>query len=157
MQQPGVEFSLTYYDNPGVNIPTSVTTWVAMRAMPDFLGRLRAASKKYRQYCMEEGTSRACTIMRKDNNLPEIKDDKRREILEYCNLVRAQFRQHMEEKWTKKGRKGDDGAGGSSGGGANHSRDTENDADMSPSPSSTAIQKETSSYWKYLHPMYYFH
>lgn len=28
--QPGIEFGLTYFDDPGVNIPSAVTAWVAM-------------------------------------------------------------------------------------------------------------------------------
>lgn len=28
--EPGIEFGLTYFDDPGVNIPTAVTAWVAM-------------------------------------------------------------------------------------------------------------------------------
>lgn len=45
--QPGVKFCVTYYDNPGLSIPGPVQTWVATSAMPDFLARLREASKKY--------------------------------------------------------------------------------------------------------------
>lgn len=51
MDEPGIEFSLTYFDNPGVNIPASVTSWVAMSAMPDFLAKLRVAAKDYNEYC----------------------------------------------------------------------------------------------------------
>lgn len=28
--KPGIEFGLTYFDDPGVNIPSAVTAWVAM-------------------------------------------------------------------------------------------------------------------------------
>lgn len=28
--EPGIEFGLTYFDDPGVNIPSAVTSWVAM-------------------------------------------------------------------------------------------------------------------------------
>lgn len=28
--EPGIEFGLTYFDDPGVNIPSAVTAWVAM-------------------------------------------------------------------------------------------------------------------------------
>lgn len=51
MDEPGIEFSLTYYDNPGVNIPSAITSWVAMAAMPDFLQKLRIAAKNYKDYC----------------------------------------------------------------------------------------------------------
>lgn len=49
----GLEFGLTYYDNPGVNIPSTITTWVAMKAMPEFLNNLRNAAKSYKTYCDE--------------------------------------------------------------------------------------------------------
>lgn len=49
----GVEYSLTYYDNPGVSIPESITSWVAYKAMPEFLTKLRAAAKEYDNYCRE--------------------------------------------------------------------------------------------------------
>lgn len=28
--EPGIEFGLTYFDDPGVNIPSAVTAWVAL-------------------------------------------------------------------------------------------------------------------------------
>ena len=28
--EPGIEFGLTYFDDPGVNIPAAVTAWVAI-------------------------------------------------------------------------------------------------------------------------------
>ncbi|KZC10567.1 PREDICTED: stAR-related lipid transfer protein 7, mitochondrial-like [Dufourea novaeangliae] len=48
--QPGIEFGLTYFDNPGVNIPSAITAWVAMTGLPDFLIRMREASKNYQSY-----------------------------------------------------------------------------------------------------------
>lgn len=59
---PGIRFVLTYYDNPGVNIPSAITTWVAMRAMPDFVTNLRAAAKKYKDYCEREKHPCICSI-----------------------------------------------------------------------------------------------
>lgn len=52
--QPGIEFGLTYFDDPGINIPAGVTTWVAMSGLPDFLIRMRQASKDYKKYKMLE-------------------------------------------------------------------------------------------------------
>jgi hypothetical protein len=46
-KQPGLEFILTYYDNPGVRIPQSITNWVAQRQMPDFLDKLHLATLDY--------------------------------------------------------------------------------------------------------------
>ncbi|XP_054010029.1 stAR-related lipid transfer protein 7, mitochondrial-like isoform X2 [Hylaeus anthracinus] len=48
--QPGIEFGLTYFDDPGVNIPSAVASWVAMKGLPDFLIRMREASRNYQQY-----------------------------------------------------------------------------------------------------------
>ncbi|XP_043265609.1 stAR-related lipid transfer protein 7, mitochondrial-like isoform X2 [Colletes gigas] len=48
--QPGIEFGLTYFDDPGVNIPSAVTAWVAMTGLPNFLIRMREASRNYQNY-----------------------------------------------------------------------------------------------------------
>nr|CAD7406761.1 unnamed protein product [Timema cristinae] len=45
--EPGIEFSLTYFDNAGVSIPSSVTAWVAMSGLPDFMSRLRQAAREF--------------------------------------------------------------------------------------------------------------
>ncbi|CAG2064273.1 unnamed protein product, partial [Timema podura] len=45
--QPGIEFSLTYFDDAGVSIPSSVTAWVAMSGLPDFMSRLRQAAREF--------------------------------------------------------------------------------------------------------------
>lgn len=47
MSKPGLEFVLTYFDNPGLSIPKSITTWVAQRQMPDFLEKLHQATLEY--------------------------------------------------------------------------------------------------------------
>ncbi|XP_059490800.1 stAR-related lipid transfer protein 7, mitochondrial [Neocloeon triangulifer] len=44
MDKPGVEFSLTYFDNPGLSIPSAFVSWVAMSALPDYLTKLRRAA-----------------------------------------------------------------------------------------------------------------
>nr|CAD7443368.1 unnamed protein product [Timema bartmani] len=45
--EPGIEFSLTYFDDAGVSIPSSVTAWVAMSGLPDFMSRLRQAAREF--------------------------------------------------------------------------------------------------------------
>lgn len=30
IHQPGIEFGLTYFDDPGVNVPSTITSWVTM-------------------------------------------------------------------------------------------------------------------------------
>jgi hypothetical protein len=46
-EEPGLEFILTYFDNPGVRIPKYVTSWVAQRQMPDFIDKLYHATQRY--------------------------------------------------------------------------------------------------------------
>ncbi|KAJ9593057.1 hypothetical protein L9F63_027700 [Diploptera punctata] len=50
IDKPGMEFSLTYFDNPGVSVPSSVATWIAMSGLPDFQIRLRQAARDYKLY-----------------------------------------------------------------------------------------------------------
>jgi len=46
--KPGVEFSLTAFEDPGVALPESVISFVAVRTMPEFMTNLRAACVKLR-------------------------------------------------------------------------------------------------------------
>ncbi|XP_051170998.1 stAR-related lipid transfer protein 7, mitochondrial isoform X2 [Leptopilina boulardi] len=46
----GIEFGLTYFDDPGMNIPSAVTSWVAMSGLPDYLCRMREATRNYKKY-----------------------------------------------------------------------------------------------------------
>ncbi|XP_063971951.1 stAR-related lipid transfer protein 7, mitochondrial-like [Diachasmimorpha longicaudata] len=48
--EPGIEFGLTYFEDPGVNIPYTVSSWVAMSGLPDFLNKMRQAAKDYKYY-----------------------------------------------------------------------------------------------------------
>jgi len=47
--QPGLEFSLTGYENPGLQLPESIITYVAVRGMPEFMMNLRVACLKLRE------------------------------------------------------------------------------------------------------------
>ncbi|CAH2002178.1 unnamed protein product [Acanthoscelides obtectus] len=82
----GIEFTLTYFDNPGVNIPSSVMTWVTLKAMPDFLTKLRQATREYKNFCRTEGTSEYCRILLEEERAAAEKEEK--EKLDYCNFVK---------------------------------------------------------------------
>jgi len=56
--KPGLEFSITGFENPGVQLPEAIITWVAMRGMPEFMMNLREA----------------CIKLRKDQQLQSVKD-----------------------------------------------------------------------------------
>lgn len=148
INKPGIEFSLTYYDNPGVNIPASVTAWVAYRAMPDFLTRLRDATKKYKQYCRDHNcnsiysyndrtVSEINLTLDEDENILDI-------LLGNSNRMNDQMapdfisndhgKQVVRERVEPQLPSSTPGA----------------DIILSPSP---IVQDQ--SYWKYLHPTYY--
>lgn len=44
LNKPGLEFSLTYFDNPGISMPSSLSLWVTVTGMPDFLEKLHLAA-----------------------------------------------------------------------------------------------------------------
>lgn len=44
---PGLEYVLTYFDNPGIVLPPAVTSWVAQKQMPEFLNKLYLATLDY--------------------------------------------------------------------------------------------------------------
>ena len=37
IDEPGIEFGLTYFEDPGVSIPSAVTSWVAMSGIEKLL------------------------------------------------------------------------------------------------------------------------
>ncbi|XP_011645417.1 stAR-related lipid transfer protein 7, mitochondrial-like isoform X1 [Pogonomyrmex barbatus] len=74
--EPGIEFGLTYFDDPGVAVPPAVTTWVALRGLPDFLVRMRQASKDYQNYKLIKNIAPDhLTLSEKDISKEEIKVD----------------------------------------------------------------------------------
>ena len=45
IHQPGIEFGLTYFDDPGVNIPSAITSWVAMSGMSCSCSKIKKINK----------------------------------------------------------------------------------------------------------------
>ncbi|XP_076030128.1 uncharacterized protein LOC143018551 [Oratosquilla oratoria] len=42
--KPGIEYTLTYFDNPGTSLPQRVTNFIASTGMPDFLRKVHTAA-----------------------------------------------------------------------------------------------------------------
>lgn len=145
LNKPGIEFSLTYFDNPGVNIPASVTTWVAMKAMPEFLERLRDASKKYQLYCQESGFSRICYIVDEE---PKIDTTYLWDYFDNDIVDNTIYEAHFKMK-TYKEEIGDNSP--------KISNQIEDEINSTTIPSTTISQStENHSFWRYLRPTYYF-
>ncbi|KAL0130208.1 hypothetical protein PUN28_002059 [Cardiocondyla obscurior] len=76
IHEPGIEFGLTYFDDPGVSVPSAVTAWVALRGLPDFLVRMRQASKDYQNYkLIKKNASDILTLSEKDVSKEQVKVD----------------------------------------------------------------------------------
>ncbi|CAH1101365.1 unnamed protein product [Psylliodes chrysocephalus] len=142
MNKPGLEFVLTYYDNPGINIPGTVTTWVATRAMPDFLDKLREATRNYKIYCRTEGKSKACQRTKK------VKDKKDEgDTLDYCSIIREAKKlliQHAKGDFKEDEQEQDPG---------NKDNDFDHSGDIGATQQNTS---KRTSFFKYFHPLYYF-
>lgn len=167
LDKPGIEFGLTYFDDPGVNIPSAVTTWVAMRAMPDFLARLRIATKEYKSYCEKTTNKYVYSIQKDAEPIKEEKQDEEKNdeqddsdefiidntIFEAQPSIRKNYKNNVK---SRSGQTKDPFT-------TVPSTNTNSKSSMTPgteimtSPSPT-MQAETSrtSYWKYLHLNYYF-
>ena len=72
--RPGIEFSLTAFENPGLSLPSSITTWVALRAMPEFMANLRKACLEMRKWKAQQkaGGSAAATTEQEHKEPPHI-------------------------------------------------------------------------------------
>lgn len=51
--------------------------------MPDFLARMRNASKKYREYCLTKGLSKACEVIIQEEKIR--KEEESKDKLDYCS------------------------------------------------------------------------
>lgn len=148
MDKIGLEFSLTYFDNPGVNIPSSIQNWIATRAMPDFLDRLRKATVEYRQYCVKEGVSADCLKIAAEEKAA--KEQRERDKLDYCNFERdsqkaINFSREFQNLIDNKKFHID----------AGKNVDIVASSDVA-APSAQTLPS-SKSFWKYFHPLYYFH
>ncbi len=68
---PGLEFVVTAYENPGLSLPAYITTWVAMRGMPEFMGNLRQACLDLRLWKKEQNINSAEHKKNSDNERKE--------------------------------------------------------------------------------------
>lgn len=73
--EPGIEFSLTYFDNPGIALPSAITLWITVQGMPDYLKRLRieALAISEKRKLQEE-------VLPEISSCPTTEDDSREDI-----------------------------------------------------------------------------
>ncbi|XP_044756724.1 stAR-related lipid transfer protein 7, mitochondrial-like [Coccinella septempunctata] len=156
LNKHGIEFVLTYYDNPGVSIPSKVTTWVAMRAMPDFLERLRDAAKKYKAYCKQYGVQCICLLKERDTSEVEPHEDNlyyfldSEEDLITDNTI-SEPQHNLKKRFYKRPNSEPPKPPNKS---PKNETETRKQSESAP-PTNSIIQRGTKNFWKYLHPSYY--
>lgn len=162
LNKPGVEFGLTYFDNPGTNIPSTISTWVAMRAMPDFMSRLREAAKNYKNYCRLTNRTCICDVWKQQKVQDELVEDSSKGNGQDEKSNQSGDAQGINLKLQQSP---DAGKGPSEGtrssvesGNSNmHPRITDFGTDITNSSiTSSHGESEKMGYMKYLHPYYYF-
>ncbi|KAK9881894.1 hypothetical protein WA026_018091 [Henosepilachna vigintioctopunctata] len=159
LNKNGIEFVLTYYDNPGVSIPSKVTTWVAMRALPDFLERLRDAAKKYKAYCKQQGVK--CICLLKENTFSE--EDQSEDYLYYFldseeDLITDNTISEAQNNFQKRYRSRKQPKPPQPEVPSNKIRDSSNESEEhgdSIPPATPIVERGTKSLWKYLLPSFY--
>lgn len=98
IHQPGIEFGLTYFDDPGVNIPSAITSWVAMSGLPDFLIRMRHASKNYQSYKLTKEKENVSDASRISQIVSEynVENNKESETLSESDVVECDLDGEIE-------------------------------------------------------------
>merc|ERR1719510_1516597 len=71
----GIEFSLTAFENPGLSLPSSITTWVAIRGMPEFMENLRKACFEMRKWKVTENAKKSSNTSTSKSNLKTGKEE----------------------------------------------------------------------------------
>lgn len=61
-KHPGVEYVLTYFDNPGIVLPPTITSWVAQKQMPEFLNKMHLATVEYAQERKKYGDANVSAV-----------------------------------------------------------------------------------------------
>ena len=68
--QQGIEFVMTGFENPGLSLPSSITTWVAVQAMPDYIQNLRKACIERRQWLKKSVPAKSPNLSSTAGNEP---------------------------------------------------------------------------------------
>lgn len=136
----GIEFGLTYFENSGVNVPSTVTSWVAMKAMPEYLTKLREATKKYNDFCRSNGHCIA-KIINNDHHTKNINSVHQNVDPKTKDITKEPPSKKNSPKTTQI---------------SNQNVESDKSPTAEIPSSSPIIQNEYNSYWKYLHPTYYF-
>ncbi|OWR40996.1 uncharacterized protein LOC116776999 [Danaus plexippus] len=162
--KPGMEFVLTYYDEPGVGgMPCGVAAWASSRAAPIYLQTMRRAASEYRAWAAlrdpqdlpdfipfgpevvnQEETEMLEEDMESSKRGPELNgltQDKESQTDEYL-LESISNKTHIQPDTQNAYRKDD----------AEEKKDAEDTAEEGMSPE----EEPNGSWWRYLYPFYYF-
>lgn len=160
-RKPGLEFVVTYFDNPGIVMPPTITKWVSRIYMPDFLSKLHQATIRY-------ATGKDLSLLRDERFNDDAEEEE--EALDYFwNICPDPGFEYPPDRDLKI--RAQNGVKADGGGGDRSHRESvcldrhqsesvdqvEGDVAAEDEESQTEGKKGTrSSWWSYLHPYSYF-
>lgn len=158
-RKPGLEFVVTYFDNPGIVIPPTVKTWVARSHMPDFLNKLHMATIRY-----AAGKEVSLAPDERFNDDVEVVDGDLDFFWNYCPEPGFEYPPEPQVNYSddKNGASGGGGdaalkAGSRQGYGDNQSESSDQDeVEEEESVEEKTGGATRTSWWSYLHPYSYF-
>lgn len=158
-RKPGLEFVVTYFDNPGIVIPPTVKTWVARSHMPDFLNKLHMATIRY-----AAGKEVSLAPDERFNDDVEVVDGDVDFFWNYCPEPGFEYPPEPQVNYSddKNGASGGGGdanlkAGSRQGYGDNQSESSDQDeVEEEESVEEKTGGATRTSWWSYLHPYSYF-
>lgn len=159
--KPGLEFALTYFENSGVNIPSTVTSWVAMKAMPEYLSKLRQATRGYEAFCKSVGHKCLCKFLYEDCDQVALVRESDVDPHHFCDaksMTQTEDKplRRQEEKAMLKNEESPPKQPPAAGESVETSTKVSENVSETTTPPSTNQTEFKNSYWKYLQPTYYF-
>lgn len=164
-RRPGLEFVVTYFDNPGIVMPPTVTKWVSRIYMPDFLNKLHQATIRY-------ASGKDLSLISDERFNDDAEEMGGTAIDFFCNNVPDPGFEYPPEKelHSSPGKRVKHGGGGDKGSKSSRKNPS---VDAKQSQSADQLELETSSdneletgeksgegkrtsWWSYLHPFSYF-
>ncbi|XP_050359541.1 uncharacterized protein LOC126779524 isoform X2 [Nymphalis io] len=159
--KPGMEFVLTYYDEPCVGgMPGGVAAWASSRAAPAYLQRMRRAAYDYRGWAAHRPKQSSKLGPEMENVTTREQGSQTEEFLikNYCINSDEIVKNELQDK--KNDGKGDEQKNSEvtiQTNGKNTSKSDKDASGVQEGDSEKAPEEENNGgWWRYLYPFYYF-
>lgn len=99
LDKPGLEFSMTYFDNPGLVFPSAFASWATATGFPDYLNKLHMATLKFADRRMKEEEAAAARKAAEAAEAAAREDKRRKEEEERRKLDTSHPHPSPPETW----------------------------------------------------------